>query len=305
MTWNDVREAITSAKPKAGVGAHDFIRRGKVADAERASGIPMVVYAADFTDEGRAAQYGAGLQIELSDKTGFLQALSDIDDGPLDVLVHSPGGSPTATESIVRLLRSRFDPIRFIVPHTAKSAATMLVLSGDEILLGDAAELGPIDPQLRIVNDQRVITVPAGAAINQFRRIHREVTQNPDSIRGWLPILRQYGPSFLQECENAIRLSEELAAQWLQEYMFRGEGGAAETNPGGERGSAVSCKRRDVLRLSLENYQKWAEVAERGLMRAVPFLHSNRIFQAKDLPYATQLLPLGAIFAWLGSKAES
>ena len=39
-------------------------------------------------------------------------------------------------------------------------------------------------------------------------------------------------------------------------------------------------------------------------MRAVPFLHSHRIFQAKDLPYATQLLPLGAIFGSLGDEAE-
>ena len=74
--------------------------------------------------------------------------------------------------------------------------------------------------------------------------------------------------------------------------------------PGDDRIPAVSCKRRDVLRLSLEDYRKWADVAERGLMRAVPFLHSHRIFQSKDLPYATQLLPLGAIFGWLDEEAE-
>ena len=77
------------------------------------------------------------------------------------------------------------------------------------------------------------------------------------------------------------------------------------TNPGEDRAPAVSCKRRDVLRLSLEDFRRWAGVAERGLMRTVPFLHSHRIFQSKDLPYATQLLPLGAIFAWLDSEAES
>jgi len=75
-------------------------------------------------------------------------------------------------------------------------------------------------------------------------------------------------------------------------------------NPGGDKIPAVSCKRRDVLRLSLEDYRKWADVAERGLIRAVPFLHSHRIFQSQDLPYATQLLPLGAIFGWLKDEAE-
>ncbi len=71
-----------------------------------------------------------------------------------------------------------------------------------------------------------------------------------------------------------------------------------------ERAPAVSCKRRDVLRLTLEDYRRWADVAENGLMSSVPFLHSQRIFKSNDLPYATQLVPLGAIFARLGNEAE-
>ena len=77
-----------------------------------------------------------------------------------------------------------------------------------------------------------------------------------------------------------------------------------QSNSGDEKVPAVSCKRRDVLRLSLDDYRKWACVAERGLMRVVPFLHSYRIFRSRDLPYATQLLPLGAIFGWLKDQAE-
>lgn len=75
--------------------------------------------------------------------------------------------------------------------------------------------------------------------------------------------------------------------------------------PDDDKGPAVSCKRRDVLRLPLDEYQRWAEVAERGLRRTVPFLHNNRIFRYRDLPYATQLVPLGAIFGWMDDRAES
>lgn len=74
--------------------------------------------------------------------------------------------------------------------------------------------------------------------------------------------------------------------------------------PDSEKAPAVSCKRRDVLRLSLEDYKKWAEKAEHGLLRTVPFLHSHGIFRSWDLPYASQLLPLGAIFGWLKERAE-
>jgi hypothetical protein len=75
-------------------------------------------------------------------------------------------------------------------------------------------------------------------------------------------------------------------------------------NPGDEKAPAVSCKRRDVLRLSLADYQKWADVATSALERVVPFLHSEHIFQARDIPYATQLVPLAAIFAVLDKHAE-
>ena len=223
MTWNDVRTEINERQPQGESSQYDLVRREKIVDVEKISSIPLIIYATDFADEGRAALYGAGLQIDLGDKTGFSQATSDIPDGPLDVLIQSPGGSPSAAESVVKFLRSRFDPIRFIVPHTAKSAATMLALSGDEILLGEVGELGPIDPQLRIFNDQRVVTVPAGAAIDQFKGIHEAVTKDPSSMRALLPIIRQYGPSFLQECHNAVALSEELVAEWLQCYMFKRE----------------------------------------------------------------------------------
>ena len=223
MTWDDVRLEIEKANKAKGLPQHDPIRRQKVAAAEKVSGVPLIIYASDFTDAGRAGQNGPGIQIDADDKTGFLQALSDIDPGPLDVLLHSPGGSPTATESIVHLLRSRFSPIRFIIPHTAKSAATMLALSGDEILLGEAAELGPIDPQMQFVTEQRPISVPARAAIDQFERAAADIDADPGKIRVWLPIIRQYGPAFLQECQNAIALSETLVTSWLSSYMFSGE----------------------------------------------------------------------------------
>ena len=223
MTWDGIRREIVEAGQREGRPQHDPIRRAKIAAVEKISGVPLVIYAADFTNAGRAGQNGSGVQIHADDKTGFLQALSDIEDGPLDVLLHSPGGSPTATESIVHLLRSRFGPIRFIIPHTAKSAATMLALSGNDILLGEAAELGPIDPQLQFVTDQRPVSVPARAALDQFERAASDINADPSKMRVWLPIIRQYGPAFLQECLNAIALSETLATDWLRDYMFSGE----------------------------------------------------------------------------------
>jgi hypothetical protein len=77
-----------------------------------------------------------------------------------------------------------------------------------------------------------------------------------------------------------------------------------EDNPGDEKAPAISCKRRDVLRLPLEDYAAWADAATEALVRVVPFLQTEHVFTARDIPYETQLVPLAAIFATLGGKAE-
>lgn len=71
------------------------------------------------------------------------------------------------------------------------------------------------------------------------------------------------------------------------------------------RGPAVSCKRRDVLRLALDDYKQWRDVAIHGYEDAGRLLVSQFFFTPKDLPYRTQLVPLAAIFAVLGQKAEA
>ncbi len=55
----------------------------------------------------------------------------------VDIIIHSPGGSAEATQSIVGMLRENFDNIRFIIPNMSKSAATMMAMSGDEIMMDD------------------------------------------------------------------------------------------------------------------------------------------------------------------------
>lgn len=75
--------------------------------------------------------------------------------------------------------------------------------------------------------------------------------------------------------------------------------------PGDDRAPATSCKRKDVLRLTVENYVSWAAAVTDVLPKVVRFVHAERIFKESDLPYPTQLVPLAAIFVVLGDQAES
>lgn len=68
---------------------------------------------------------------------------------------------------------------------------------------------------------------------------------------------------------------------------------------------AISCKRRDILRLSLTEYKEFADQVEDGFGKAARFLHRQKMFRAKDLPYQTQIVPMAAILADLGNKADT
>lgn len=67
----------------------------------------------------------------------------------------------------------------------------------------------------------------------------------------------------------------------------------------------VSCKRKDILRLSLDEYQKWADAAEEGFDWAATLLAQEGIFTASDVPYRTQLVPLAAIRATIGDEIDN
>lgn len=67
---------------------------------------------------------------------------------PVAVLVDSGGGQARAAYRIVMTLRKRCNRFVAVVPRRAKSAATLLSLGADCLMLGDHAELGPMDVQV-------------------------------------------------------------------------------------------------------------------------------------------------------------
>jgi hypothetical protein len=105
------------------------------------------------------------------------------------------------------------------------------------------------------------------------------------------PVLRKTGSDdFLQ----AVTL---LATRGRRSSAMDNGGDSAKI-PG------VSCKRKDVLRLTLEEYRRWAPQVTAGFIDAAKFMQEQRVLSARDLPYRTHLIPLTAILVALGSDAE-
>ncbi len=61
---------------------------------------------------------------------------------------------------------------------------------------------------------------------------------------------------------------------------------------------AVSCKKRDVLKMDLADYKDNRDYLVSGFIKAASFLINQGVFTAQNLPYTSQLVPLAAIFAY-------
>ncbi len=80
---------------------------------------------------------------------------------------------------------------------------------------------------------------------------------------------------------------------------------ALDSNVPEDKAPGVSCKRKDILHLKLDEYRRWADPVTEGFERAARLLMTQKIFDARDLPYQTQLTPLAAMCAVLGPRVET
>jgi len=135
----------------------------------------------------------------------------------VDFILHSPGGFAEDTEMVVTILRNRFDNIRFIIPHSAMSAATMLALSGDEILMFAFSQLGPVDPQI-----SGPTSGPAQSIIDGFEEIKKEVEKSGKLNGAYVPLLNKMDVATIKFCENSIKYGKTNVKKWLRWYMLQG-----------------------------------------------------------------------------------
>ena len=212
--WNDVLKEIQGYQHRV-IHSLDLVRHKYLADLHQKTGRNIIAYYSAFLTKN-AQQVG----ITNEDLNGFMMAVSGMDvKKGLDLILHTPGGSVAATEPIVHYLRQKFDKdIRAIVPHLAMSGGTVIACSCKEIILAKHSQLGPTDPQ--------VSGVPAAGVKKEFDRACKEVRKDPSVLPLWQTIVGKYEPTFLDECENAIKRSIKFVEKQLESVMFAGEANA-------------------------------------------------------------------------------
>jgi len=209
--WRAVLQEISEEQQRANQ-SFDTVRRRYLKKLHDHSGRNVIAYYSGWQSKSGIS----GVEIRDEDRNGFMMAIHQLDlSKGLDLVLHTPGGSISATQSIVSYLREKFGrDIRAIVPHTAMSGGTIMACAAREIVMARHSSIGPIDPQIR--------GIPAKGVLSEFRRAFQEICEDDRKAAVWGPILNKYTPTFLGHCENAIEWSEHFTREQLSTNMFFG-----------------------------------------------------------------------------------
>jgi hypothetical protein len=222
--WSEVFhkiQQVTAQHQAAANSALNSVRHEYLRKLNARTGRNVISYYSGFLSKSVP-----GIDINDEDKNGFMMAVHQLDRSKgLDLILHTPGGGITSTQSIVDYLHKMFrqnrnpvPDIRAIVPQIAMSAGTMLACCCKEIWLGNHSNLGPIDPHLN--------GIPAYGVLHEFKTAYKEIKADASKIPVWQPIISQYKPTYLSRCKNAIDLSKAFVENQLETVMFHGQADA-------------------------------------------------------------------------------
>lgn len=132
---------------------------------------PLIVYVTSKRDGVDAAM--------ASDAFPFLiEQLDALPDGTteLDFLIVSLGGDPMVAWRIMSLIRGRVDKVSVLIPQSAYSAATLVALGGDDIVMHPNGHLGPVDMQIQTAGSRRIFSTEDITAFVDFVREDLSIT---------------------------------------------------------------------------------------------------------------------------------
>lgn len=156
----------------------------------------------------------------------MLLKLGDLD--TLNLILHSPGGDGTVVETFVSLCRAHCERFRVIIPTLAKSAATLISLGADEIVMGPPSEIGPIDAQVPIVVSGARRYASAQSFIDardSLLKKHENCVNDGNDPSAILQMIASLDLPFIVECERLMDFGRDVGRKLLTNHMFSNDKG--------------------------------------------------------------------------------
>ena len=165
---------------------------------------------------------GAGLETgDIPILGNTLRSIGDVD--VLNLILNSPGGDGTCVEKYVALCRNQCKKFRVIIPYMAKSAATMLAMGADEIIMGSSSELGPIDAQVLVTTAGFPKYLSAQSFIDardSLLKKYKEMKLKREDTKPILQMIATLDVSYIEECQRLMDFGRDVVVKLLKKYMF-------------------------------------------------------------------------------------
>jgi len=196
--------------------------------------------------------YNERAPIDRDDIFDLIDQLNKVTTPPeetrIDMVILSNGGYPHPAYQMMNIVRSRCKKLKAVIPLFAKSAATLMTLAADEIIMGAQSEIGPLDMQMehplienlhisalegyypfmqlygKFVSDFFPLAMKMAQGIAQSVPIKREDAVDiamTTAMNYLVPIVQQINPTVVNMCYRALTTGEQYAYNFLYRYMFK------------------------------------------------------------------------------------
>lgn len=196
--------------------------------------------------------YNERAPIAKEDIFDLIDQLNKISSPPentrIDMIILSNGGYPHPAYQMMNVVRAKCKKLKAIIPIYAKSAATLMSLAADEIIMGPQSELGPIDMQMEhpLIENLHISALEGyfpfiqlfgkfasdffPAAIRLADQISRNVAVKREdavdialgsAVNYLSPIISQINPTIVNMCYRALAMGETYAFNLLSRYMYK------------------------------------------------------------------------------------
>lgn len=146
--------------------------------------------------------------------------------GGLDMFLEAVGGASQEAWRVVSILRERFDRYTAIIPFAASPGSTQLALGADELMMGEASSLAPLEParirKLEVAGHGEKVSMSAYDVHHYLRFLERELRLE-GGVSADSPVLEQLlgriDPLVVGATEKAHQVNRMVTRRCLETHL--------------------------------------------------------------------------------------
>ncbi len=168
-------------------------------------------------------------------------SLSDYKGEHIYVVIKSIGGDAYTAHRIMRLIRTKFEKITFVIKDFCYSSATLMSLGADEILVSPEGYIGPIDKPLEhdsgdmisaldvtqcVTSIHSLTSICAKNAYSDIRNEFTDTISKKDALEiSWKsavdlmsPVIQKIDPILLQKAHRDLRIGMLIGLELMKPH---------------------------------------------------------------------------------------